>query len=92
MTQVHPLQTEELWTLPRAAREAPSATGRGVHINTVRKWASVGVQAIDGNGRIVLETLRIGGRWVTSRQALERFLRATAGKPGQYQPEHTPAA
>jgi len=58
--------TEDVLTLNQAARELPTRT----HLSTVYRWAKRGV-----NGR-KLETLKVGSQFITSRQALTRFLLA----------------
>src|SRR5262249_25638885 len=45
----------------------PGRSGRPTHISTVVRWISKGVQGVK------LEAIRLGGRWVTSREALQRF-------------------
>jgi hypothetical protein len=50
----------------------PSRGGKGCHLSTVLRWVLRGVPGPDGT-HIRLEGLRLGGRWLTSREALERF-------------------
>ena len=57
---------ESLVTLPEASEIAPGSP----HLSTLRRWCSRGIR-----GR-VLETVLIGGRRWTSREALERFFTA----------------
>lgn len=52
-----------------------SRGGRPVVPQTIGRWISSGVAAPDGR-RVRLEARRLGGRWVTSREALERFMAA----------------
>lgn len=54
---------ESLVTLPEASEIAPGAP----HLSTLRRWCSRGVRGC------VLETVLVGGRRWTSREALERF-------------------
>src|SRR5262249_29810591 len=49
--------------------------GRPVHVSTILRWILSGVRGPDG-GKVRLDGARIGGRWTTSREALERFLAA----------------
>jgi hypothetical protein len=42
--------------------------GRPVHLLTVLRWIRQGVRGVR------LEALKLGGRWVTSREALARFM------------------
>src|SRR4051812_40605845 len=56
---------------------------RPVHTGTVIRWITRGVRV---RGQIVkLEALRLGGRWVTSTKALDRFMAkltaATSAEP-----------
>jgi hypothetical protein len=50
----------------------PGRNGRKTHISTVMRWILHGVKS--PTGEIVrLEALRLGARWVSSREALQRF-------------------
>lgn len=62
--------TEDLVPLAAASEHIP---GRP-HINTVRRWANIGVQR--GPRVVRLETIPVGGRLFTSREAIERFCQA----------------
>lgn len=42
------------------------------HFSTVYRWAVKGLPGPDGQ-RVRLEALRVGGRWVSSWPALQRF-------------------
>ena len=44
-----------------------SPTGRKTHYSTVLRWAMRGVHGVR------LEAVRLGGRWVTSLEAVSRF-------------------
>ncbi|MCC7350038.1 MAG: DUF1580 domain-containing protein [Phycisphaerales bacterium] len=68
------LQSETCMSLKEAAGlpELQSG-GRGPHLATVWRWASAGVRGV------VLETGRIGGKRVTSAEAVRRFLARLAG-------------
>lgn len=61
------LLTEDLLSMSQAARELPNRP----NVSTLWRWANRGLK---GNK---LQVIRIGGRTLTSRQALTRFLRAT---------------
>src|SRR5262245_36421156 len=51
----------------------PGKNGRPTHLSTVVRWKDRGVRGVR------LEAVRLGGRWVTSREALARFVaRVTA--------------
>jgi hypothetical protein len=67
------LTAETILALSEAPRHVPlSHTGRTVSFPTVWRWALRGIVAADGQ-RIRLETLKLGGRTVTSLEALQRF-------------------
>lgn len=61
---------ENVYTLPEVAKILPSLNGRRIHSGTVWRWARHGVHGIK------LETQQIGGRTVTTPEALARFLAA----------------
>lgn len=51
-----------------------------VHVESVRRWATVGKAGVDEQGNqcaIILETIFVGARMRTSRKALDEFLTAT---------------
>ncbi len=66
--------------LARQTRTEESS--RGVHAATIIRWITRGVRV---KGQVIkLEALRLGGRWVTSTQALDRFMaRLTAASAGE---------
>lgn len=69
------LQHETLLSLSQAANRLPaSRRGRPVHLSCVYRWVLEGVNT--PNGKVRLEAIRMGGRWLTSVQALERFAEA----------------
>lgn len=60
--------TERLLTLKDAARRYPGRKpGQSLSYETVRRWATQGVRGV------LLETLRFGGDFRTSEEALARF-------------------
>jgi hypothetical protein len=62
------LEIEQLITLPQAARLVPPArNGKKTHVSTILRWI---LRGVDGAH---LEGARLGGRWFTSRGALQRF-------------------
>jgi hypothetical protein len=63
---------ETLLTTSQAARRFPSdCVGGHVHIATIHRWIMSG---ISGPGRrIHLEAVRVGSRWLTSCEAIQRF-------------------
>jgi hypothetical protein len=46
------------------------------HFSTIYRWVLKGVPGPDGK-RVKLEALRVGGRWVSSWAALQRFAERT---------------
>jgi hypothetical protein len=62
--------TETLVTLSRAADHYPAVNGRHPHPSTVFRHA---LQGVDG---VRLDTVRVGGRLVTSTEAVRRFISA----------------
>ncbi len=67
------LLTETVLSFSQAARRLPPFRGsRPVASATIWRWVSEGVRLPDGT-RLKLEAVRLGGRWVTSLEALGRF-------------------
>jgi hypothetical protein len=85
------LSTETVFSLREAAKVLPPARrGRPVSFQCVLRWVLDGTRAADGQ-LIKLEALRLGARWVTSRQALQRFAEAlTPQASGNQVPTRTP--
>jgi hypothetical protein len=62
------LKTEKPLSLAQAAKLIPpSRQDKPVHVSTLVRWILHGVRGVQ------LEAARVGGRWVTSPEALERF-------------------
>jgi hypothetical protein len=55
-----------------AARLPPNRRERPVTASCVLRWVLDGVK-VPGGGRIKLEAVRLGSRWLTSVEALARF-------------------
>jgi hypothetical protein len=67
------LVNEQTFPLADAAKLMPHGRkGRPCHFTTVLRWVRDGAVGPTGK-RVHLEAVRLGGRWVTSREALERF-------------------
>ena len=67
------LLAETLIGLCDAARRLPPARrGRPVSFSCVLRWITSGVPGPDGK-RVKLEGVRVGGRWLTSEEALARW-------------------
>jgi hypothetical protein len=67
------LTTETTLSLSQAARLLPPGRGdRPVTLSCVLRWVLRGARSPSGE-LVRLEAVRLGGRWITSRQALQRF-------------------
>src|SRR5262245_48947927 len=82
------LTTEVTISLSQAARLLPPGRrGRPVTLSCLLRWVLSGIKAHSGEV-VCLEALRLGGRWITSREALQRFAErltpqiATGNLPG----------
>jgi Protein of unknown function (DUF1580) len=63
-------------SLAQAARRFPSfREDKPVAPSTVFRWVFDGVRLPDGS-RVRLEAVRLGGHWLTSREAIQRFMEA----------------
>ncbi len=84
---------ESTLSLHDACRLLPSSrAGKKLNLCTICRWITGGVRAIDGT-RVRLEAVRLGGRWLTSHEAIERFSAALTGDTGNAPaPIRTPAA
>jgi hypothetical protein len=52
----------------------PGRAGRPTHVSTLVRWITRGVLGVR------LEALRVGGRWMTSHEACQRFAAALTAK------------
>jgi hypothetical protein len=70
------ITTEDTLTLTDACKVLPRGrNGARPQLSTLLRWVLEGVRGLDG--RLVrLEAVRLGRKWVTSRQALQRFTTA----------------
>ncbi|WP_404309460.1 DUF1580 domain-containing protein [Neorhodopirellula lusitana] len=69
MSRKMDILTEDLVTLPQAAKGIPCPAGsRPPHYTTVYRWTKTGI----GGER--LESIRVGSQLLTSTQAMSRFL------------------
>jgi hypothetical protein len=53
----------------------PARSGKRTHLSTLLRWIQHGARGPSGE-RVRLEAVRLGGRWLTSREALQRFAAA----------------
>src|SRR5262245_23079114 len=66
-------QNEQMLSLSQAAKLLPSnRSGRPVSLGCLLRWVLSGVRLPDG-ATVRLEAVRLGGRWLTSVEALQRF-------------------
>lgn len=54
--------------------------GDPTHVSTMNRYVQRGARAGSGE-RVRLEAFRIGARWVTTREAVARFVAALTSKP-----------
>jgi hypothetical protein len=87
------LTNETTLSLAQAARLLPpSRGGRPVTLSCLLRWVLHGVRS-PGGQLVRLDAIRLGGRWVTSREALQRFAEALTPRLGDPLPEQrTPTA
>ncbi len=76
------IETENLLPLAKAAGMLPGRQGKRCHESTVLRWV------LKGCNGVKLEAIRMGGRWLTSLQALQRFAQALT--PNQEEPPAKP--
>jgi hypothetical protein len=70
---VFDLTTENPIPLAAAAKFVPPGrNGRRTHLSTLLRWILRGARSPSGE-LVRLEAARLGSRWVTSREALQRF-------------------
>jgi hypothetical protein len=68
------LTCERMLTLAQAARRfPPSRRGRPVSPSCVWRWCHSGIR-VPGVGVVKLECVRLAGRWLTSVEAISRFV------------------
>jgi hypothetical protein len=70
-----------LYLSAAARRFPPSRQGRPVSLSCLVRWFRDGVRGPNGE-RIHLEASRLAGRWITTPQAIVRFLKAQNPKLG----------
>jgi hypothetical protein len=84
----HDLTRETLLSLAQAARRFPPyRAGRPVNPSTIWRWCRQGVK-VPGVGVVRLECVRLSGRWLTSVEAISRFVARQT--PATDQPMPTP--
>jgi hypothetical protein len=85
--------TESTLSLTQAARLLPAGRGgRPASFSGVLRWVLRGVRSPAGD-LVRLDAIRLGNRWITSRQAIQRFAEALTPRLGDPAPSAaTPAA
>lgn len=87
---MYDLAGEEHISIPQFCRLVPSASGKPINISTAHRWIHDGINAADGT-RAKLGAIRIGGRYIVSRSAVNKFIAALTGETTA-EPIRTPAA
>src|SRR5438067_1404994 len=84
------LTTEKPISLATACELIPPGRGgRRTHLSTLLRWVLKGSKAPSGQ-LVRLEAIRVGGRWMTSAEALQRFAEALTPRLGDTAPAPTP--
>jgi hypothetical protein len=84
------LASETPLTLEQAAATVPPSRGaKRCALSTLLRWVLQGVRG-PGGMRVRLEAVRLGGRWLTSREALQRFTERLTPEPQAALPMRTP--
>lgn len=74
---------EKLLTLAEvSARLPPGRMNKPVSFSCILRWITNGVPGPDGS-LVLLEGIRIGGRWLTSVEALDRWSMLLTPKEGE---------
>ena len=68
--------TETVLTFAQATKACPAIDGKKPSVKTVYTWADIGI--LVGGERVKLESAKVGGKRVTSAEAIERFVEATS--------------
>ena len=74
------LTTESVFTFAELARRLPRIGGKKIHVSTLHRWCRKGVRGV------CLEFRMLGGRMVTSLEAVDRFSRRLAEGEGRPRP------
>ena len=68
------IANEQLISLTDVAGHVPPRfPGKKTHLSTILRWILTGIKSPDGS-RVRLEAVRLGGKWVTTRPAVQRFV------------------
>jgi Protein of unknown function (DUF1580) len=69
------LSSERCCSLAEATSHFPPRNGKHISFPTIWRYVLRGIPGPDGQ-RVRLEAIRVGGRWVTSVEAVQRFAEA----------------
>ena len=85
------LSIEKTITLAEVAKMLPPArNGRPVSVSCVVRWITRGTKA--NGGMVRLEAIRLGSRWLSNKEAVQRFAEAQTPRfDGQAIPPRTAA-
>ena len=84
------LAERTLTTVGLAKRLAAHGGACAAHRQTINRWIRTGVRV--GGKRVKLDAIRLGGKWITSEEAFERFQAAlTTRAGGAVAPVQSPA-
>jgi hypothetical protein len=84
------MTTESTLTLTEAAKLVPPGHGgKKTHISTLLRWILDGVSSPSGE-KVRLEGARLGSRWITSKEALQRFMERLTPVVGDTPPPAAP--
>jgi hypothetical protein len=86
--------SENLLSLAQVAKLLPPGRqGRPVNFSTIYRWIFTGIKSPTGE-RVKLGSIRLGGRYLVSRESLQRFIDALSARPGAdaTEPIRTPSA
>jgi hypothetical protein len=76
------LAAEKPISLAEAAGLIPPARGgKKTHISTILRWILCGAKGPSGD-KVYLEAQRVPRGWLTTREALQRFMEALTPRPG----------
>ena len=75
--------TDPLISLREAARRVPGRDRKDASYETIRRWATKGYRGKR------LEVLHVGGRLMTTENALQEFFASLGAPPAMAEPHHT---
>lgn len=90
-TSSSPFSTEKKYPIKQVIRERdlPGRGGKPLHPSTLQRHIVEGAKTRSGN-RIYLEAVRFGNQWLTSLEAIDRFMQALTEASRTNQPAASP--